>query len=192
MSFECIPCNFESKYKRALHTHTTSQTHFLNTGEINKVEPKYTCVDCDYNSLWSSHWERHINSLSHKRNTKQTQPKFNECSLCSYKSYNKKNFVYHIKRHKTEQTNLKKILFKAGLKDVDEEIKDVDEEIKTEPIIKDKDVLKNDINKILMYCIENNLDPNKYFNYGYYAKNINDLNIIELNDFLIEIKTVIQ
>ncbi len=46
--------------------------------------------------------------------------------------------------------------------------------------------IKEEINKYLLKCINQKIDPNKYFCYGYYASNINELTDDELKCFLEE------
>lgn len=48
----------------------------------------------------------------------------------------------------------------------------------------------NKINNLLKLAKEEKKDPNKYFNYKYYAINIKQLDIEELNDFILELETL--
>jgi hypothetical protein len=63
---------------------------------------------------------------------------------------------------------------------------------KEEDIIYDKDRLRDKINAILIHCKNNNIDPNKHFNYQYYALNIDKLDLLEYNDFYQEIKYLLD
>ena len=46
-----------------------------------------------------------------------------------------------------------------------------------------KDCILQKINNTLTICRENDINPSKYFNYAYFAKNSTALNIDELNNF---------
>ena len=178
----CEPCNFKAKYYSLLETHKTRQKHFMNTGEII-IKKKYYCKPCDFRTPYLWHMTRHKNGRDHKKNVNPPEQKI--CSMCPYKSYDQTNFRRHLNKHKKKQTHIKRIKFKSKL---DDHLKGVKPE---EPdFIKDEDKIKEMINDILVDCKDNKIDPNKHFNYKYYALNINQLNILELNDFYQEIKTI--
>jgi hypothetical protein len=55
-----------------------------------------------------------------------------------------------------------------------------------------KDEAKDKINDLLKIFIEKGIDPNKYINYKYYALNIDNLSLIELNDFYKELDSIME
>jgi len=52
--------------------------------------------------------------------------------------------------------------------------------------------LKTQIGDILQKCKKYHINPNEFFNYKYYAQNVDKLTLLQWNDFYKELQTVIQ
>lgn len=180
--FTCDPCNYKSKTLGNLKQHKTTKNHAIKTGEVYDDWLWY-CPECEYGTNYNCKIQTHLNSRNHKRNTELPKKKF--CCLCPYKSYDQNNFRRHLYSHRKRQTHMKHIIFKSIKKNGITRKKEED-------IIYDKDRLRDKINAILIHCKNNNIDPNKHFNYQYYALNIDKLDLLEYNDFYQEIKYLLD
>ena len=178
MAHQCVPCGFRGRTSSCLLTHRTRQKHFLITGDI-LIRKKYYCTPCQYTAEYRSHWDRHLGSKRHKVLT--NPPVLHACDLCSYKSYSRVYYTRHIKRHRTKQTHVKKMTYKSKLADHLKGIKP-----KQPTFITDSDVVRGKINGILEQFKRDGTDPNKLFNYRYYACK-DRMTIVDLNDFLCEL-----
>jgi len=122
---------------------------------------EYRCKACDIKFDSESKVNRHLKTAKHKKQQDVNAP--HKCPYCNYKGYSSFLKYLHIRnKHK----NLK-----------------YDKNISVKEC-------KKKINLLLIKFRTNNIDPNKFFNYRYYAVNIKTLNKVQLNDFYKELKYV--
>ena len=124
---------------------------------MNSIE--YKCIACNYITKSKSKINIHVKTDKHKESMKEDKPY--KCYYCNnYKgSYDKWNLYQHVKKYHPNEgySNLSIIQCKKR------------------------------INKLLAYFKKNNIDPNDYINYYYYASNIKTLDKQSYNDFLIDL-----
>lgn len=149
----------------------------------------FNCETCNFKFKYKSQYKVHINSKSHILRTEP--PKKIECKQCNYFTYYKTHFNQHIYRHRQKgDLNLKKTIFESSNNNNISASLDSYDDTFDDDFIEDSSMLKKKISSILINLYNNNIDPNKHFNYNYYCnKNIN-LSIVELNDFYDELKSI--
>ena len=122
---------------------------------------EFRCKACDIKFDTEAKIRKHLMTNKHKK--QQDKNATQKCPYCSYKGYSSFLKYLHIRN---KHSNLK----------VDKNL-NIDE-------------CKKKINILLVLFKNNNIDPNKFFNYKYYAVNIHKLNKVQLNDFHKELKHV--
>jgi len=120
----------------------------------------YYCEACEKKFTSKAKIDKHIKTKKHKTRVDKNAPY--KCDICSYKGYNPFLFYLH-------KRNIHNILSDRTY---------------------DKKKCIQKINKILIKFKRYNIDPNKYFNYKYYATNIKSLDKAEYNDFLKELQNI--
>lgn len=178
----CEPCKFEGKYKSHYEAHIRTLKHYENTDQYVEPNYKYECKKCKFKTTCKSKIEKHNNTLKHKYLTEGPQLKV--CSMCDYRTYENACYTKHLKRHKVNQTNLTYVKIKLN------ESPEIKEHMPEQLLTKDE--VKDKINDLLKVFIEKGIDPNKHINYKYYALNIDNLSLIELNDFYKELDTIME
>lgn len=122
---------------------------------------EFRCKACDKKFDSETKIMKHLLTKKHKK--QEDENAIYSCAYCPYKGYN--SFLKYLhERNKHKDKNKINNL----------EIEDC----------------KKRINLLLIIFRNNNIDPNKYFNYKYYAVNIDTLNKIQFNDFYKELKNV--
>lgn len=178
--YKCQPCEYTTNDKTNIKNHNSSLRHF----ELTKNRPKdfkYTCEVCNFRCYFKSQYEVHIKTKKHKNRI--TPPKLLKCHLCGYTSFQKQYITNHISRiHYKRKKDLKVIKIKAT--------RENKESLENNDYVNDRDLLQNEISKIILRLKEENKDPNKHFNYGYYCSQNINLSLDELNDFYSELKTI--
>lgn len=120
----------------------------------------YNCEACKRKFNTETKIKKHLETRLHKIKVDDNAPY--KCELCAYKSYN--SFYFYM--HKRNTHKIKKINNF------------------------NKSQCKKKINDLLIQFKNKNIDPNQYFNYKYYAVNINLLDRREYNDFLKELQNI--
>ena len=121
-----------------------------------------------------------MKSMKHKNRT--TPPKLLKCHLCGYTSFQKQYLINHITRIHRVKKDIKKTIIKASLENK--------RNLENNDYVNDRQLLQNEISKILLQLKEQKIDPNDYFNYKYYCSQNINLSLDELNDFYSELKSI--
>lgn len=140
------------------------------------------CELCNYSTKYNGDWNKHIKTKKHER--RHNVPKIQKCKMCKYYTYYNKNMTDHIRYHRERDVKVNKIRVISTLEEP--RVLDVPEFIGSQKQLKKK------IGEILNKCKKYQINPNTYFNYKYYAQNIEKLTISEWNDFYLELMTTIQ
>ena len=123
---------------------------------------EYHCTICHFRTKKQSSLERHLLTKKHIKMSEEN-PKF-KCPHCeTYAGHSSFLRYMHIRRVHKDKTYDKYLTI-------------------TE--------CKKKINTLLEYFMKKEVDPNEYMNYAYYAKNIQQLSKVELNEFLRELQSV--
>jgi hypothetical protein len=178
----CDPCKFEGKWKSHYEAHIRTLKHYTNTNQYVEPNYKYECKKCNFKTTCNSKLNKHKQTLKHKE--LMNPPELKICSMCNYRTYRMECFQKHLKRHKTNQDSLTYVKIKLN------EPPEIKEHMPEQLLTKDE--AKDKINDLLKIFIEKGIDPNKYINYKYYALNIDNLSLIELNDFYKELDSIME
>ena len=139
---------------------------------------KYHCKECNYKTTNYKKWKKHLSCRNHKRQTLQPLTTVYQCSNCIYRTLQLPHFQMHLWNCKKRMMSEKVILSCKEIEDT--------KEIKSYDI----DLIKQDINNLLIKCQRKNIDPNKFMNYSYYARDLKDLSVFELDDFKCELQYI--
>ena len=177
--YKCQPCDYKTNDKTNIKNHRLSIRHFELTNECPN-DYKYSCDVCNFKSYFKSQYDIHMKSMKHKNRT--TPPKLLKCHLCGYTSFQKQYLINHINRIHRVKKDIKKIIIKASLENK--------RNLENNDYVNDRQLLQNEISKILLQLKEQKKDPNDYFNYNYYCSQNINLSLDELNDFYSELKSI--
>ena len=140
------------------------------------------CKLCNFSTKHNCDWYKHIKTKKHEK--RHNVPKLQKCTLCQYYTYYNRNMTDHKRYHRERDVKVNKIRVISTLEEP--RVLDIPQFVGTQ------DELKKKIGEILKKCKKYQINPNKYFNYKYYALNVDKLSILEWNDFYLELMTTIQ
>lgn len=112
------------------------------------------------------------------------------CEFCDFKTDKKYNNDRHLKTrlHLKKKEEYEKAL--DFLNNSKYEITEITDHIMI-PIIENKSEVMKKIYALVELYKNDNINLNNYFRYNYYAQNFNDLNNLDLHDFLGELEDLI-
>lgn len=176
--YRCDPCEYSTNYISNYKNHKVSKPHIRITD--NTGDYKYYCDPCNFRAVYKSKWEVHKKSKGHKLRT--TPPKLLKCNLCGYTSFNIGYLRYHIRKQHFDKADLKMVKVKATRENKDS--------LENDDYVNDRQLLQDEISKVILKLKEEKKDPNDYFNYNYYCSQNINLSLDELNDFYSELKSI--
>jgi len=181
--YRCQPCKYKTNNYKHYCKHRGKKDHYLKTGDILKRYAHY-CATCNIYFNKKSLLEYHKKRKKHKTRIDPFKKKY-YCNICDYWTYNNNNYNVHKHSHK-KKNEIKKTIFKA----TEENIK----ALKEDDICNDINILKSNIQNLLLNLNMYKIDPNDHFNYKYYALQAidNTLTLDEYNHFYQELKRLLN